>query len=44
MFKSKVYGKSLTNLLYDVVINRSRFTEKEIVEIIIQLGKTKGIF
>lgn len=44
LFKTKVYGKSLSNLLYDVVINRSRFTEKEIVEIIIQLGKTKGIF
>jgi len=44
LFKTKVYGKIIPNLLYDVVINRSRFTDKEIVEIIIQLGKTKGIF
>jgi len=40
---NKFYGNKHGNMVYDLVINRSRFTEDEIVEAIIQLAVIKGV-
>lgn len=44
MLVTKLFGKKPDNLVYDIEINRSRFTEKELVDSIIQLATIKGIF
>ena len=40
---SKLFGKKPDSSAYDVQINRSRFSEKEIAEAIIQLASIKGL-
>lgn len=40
---SKYFGKKPDNSVYDVELNRSRFSEQELVEAIIQLASVKGI-
>jgi cytidylate kinase len=39
----KFFGKSPDNSVYDIEINRSRFTEKELIDAIIQLAIVKGL-
>jgi hypothetical protein len=39
----KLFGKNPTNSIYDVEFNRSRFTENEIVEAILQISTIKGL-
>ncbi len=39
----KLFGKNPVNSIYDVEFNRSRFTESELVESIIQLALIKGL-
>jgi len=40
---TKLFGKSPDQLIYDVEFNRSRYTEKELVDSIIQLATVKGL-
>jgi len=40
---TKFFGKKPDNSVYDVELNRSRFTEKEIIDAIIQLADIKGL-
>jgi hypothetical protein len=40
---TKFFGKQPDNSVYDVELNRSRFTEKEIIDAIIQLAVIKGL-
>lgn len=40
---NKFYGNKHGNMVYDLVINRSRFTEDEIVEAIFRLSAIKGV-
>jgi len=40
---SRIIGRKPDHSMYDVAINRSRFTEQEIVETIIQLASIKGL-
>jgi cytidylate kinase len=39
----KLFGKNPINSIYDVEFNRSRFTENEIVEAILQISTIKGL-
>jgi cytidylate kinase len=41
---TKLLGKKPDNSVYDVELNRSRFSEKEIVDAIIHLAQIKGLF
>jgi cytidylate kinase len=41
---TKLFGKKPDNSVYDVELNRSRFSEKEIVDAIVQLAIIKGVF
>lgn len=41
---AKLFGKIPDNSVYDVELNRSRFSEKEIVDVIIQLAAIKGLY
>ncbi len=44
-FHDKVLcGETSCNLLYDAIINRSRFSEAEIVKLMIQMAEIKGIW
>jgi cytidylate kinase len=40
---AKLFGKKADHNVYDIEMNRSRFTEKEIVDSIIQLAVVKGL-
>ena len=42
-FSDKVICVKSCNLLYDIIINRSRFSEPEIVQILMQMAEAKGI-
>ncbi len=39
----KLFGKKPDSSMYDIEINRNRFTEKELAEVIIQLAIIKGL-
>jgi cytidylate kinase len=41
---TKIFGKKPDNSSYDVEINRSSFTEKQVAEAIIHLAEVKGLF
>lgn len=43
MLITRLLGRKPDSLAFDIEINRSRFTEKQLAEIIIQLALTKGI-
>ena len=43
-FNNRVTGEKTLNLLYDCVINRSRFTVDEIVELVFRMASFKGIY
>jgi len=40
---TKLLGKKPDNMIYDVEINRHRFTDKELVDTIIQIAVIKGL-
>lgn len=40
---TKLFGKKPDNSMYDIEINRNRFTEKELADVIIQLALIKGL-
>jgi cytidylate kinase len=42
-FRDKVLWDKSSNLLYDIIINRSRFSEAEIAQLMVQLARDKGI-
>jgi len=42
-FRDKVLCDKSCNLLYDIIINRSRFSEPEIVRLIMEMAEAKGI-
>ncbi|HEX7411424.1 MAG TPA: cytidylate kinase-like family protein [Bacteroidales bacterium] len=42
-FRDKVLCDKSCNLLYDIIINRSRFSEPEIIQLIMQMAEAKGI-
>lgn len=43
LFNNKLTGEKSFNLLYDCIINRSRFTTAEIIEIVMKMATLKGI-
>jgi hypothetical protein len=40
---TKIFGKKPNNSFYDIEMNRDRFTEKELVDSIVQLAAVKGL-
>lgn len=40
---TKIFGKKPNNSFYDIEMNRNRFTEKELVDSIVQLAAVKGL-
>ena len=43
LFRDKVLCDKSCNLLYDVILNRSSFSETEILQILMQMAEVKGV-
>jgi len=43
LFRDKVLCDKSCNLLYDVILNRSSFSETETLQILMQMAEVKGV-